>query len=212
MSAEEITLFPYATRVPTALDEGGRAEIAEGDHAKTGLLGRMDNPVHLQWEDEGRSLRPATPLWAWGILAAAVFAVSSAGVVFALMKEVPPVTLAAWRLQLTSVFLGVGASAQLRRMPPEQRQRTLRSAALLAASGSALALHFGAWVASVELTSLTHSLLFVSATPILLAAGTWALHRPISTGERAGMHWAASGRAGGLLFFLIFLDTLVKTA
>lgn len=182
--SEEIDVDDTASA--RARSEGDRAAIAHADHAETGLLlGGLESEklAHLQWDDEALG-RPATPLWAWGVLVAAVFAVSSAGVVFALMREVPPVTLAAWRLQITSVLLGVGAAVQLRRMAPEERHRALRSAALLAASGTALALHFGAWVASLETTSLTHSLLFVSATPILLAAGAWILRRPISNGEQ----------------------------
>ncbi len=56
-----------------------------------------------------------------------VFAVSSAAVVFAMMSEVPAITLAAWRLQLTSVLLGIGATVQLLGMPPEDRRRTAQS-------------------------------------------------------------------------------------
>lgn len=56
-----------------------------------------------------------------------VFAVSSAAVVFAMMSEVPAITLAAWRLQLTSVLLGFGAAVQLLGMPPEDRKRTAQS-------------------------------------------------------------------------------------
>ena len=58
---------------------------------------------------------------------AQVCAVSSAAVAFALMSEVPPITLAAWRLQLTAVLLGIGAAVQLRGMPPDDRRRTLAS-------------------------------------------------------------------------------------
>ncbi|PRW45144.1 Permeases of the drug metabolite transporter family permease component [Chlorella sorokiniana] len=113
-----------------------------------------------------------------------------------MMGDVPPITLAAWRLQLTSVLLGIGAAVQLCGMPPEDRQRTAQSAGLLAASGVCLALHFGTWVYSVQATSLTHSLLFVSATPLFLAGGTWLLGRPISAGELGG---TAVGLAGGVL-------------
>ena len=122
-----------------------------------------------------------------------VLAVSSAGVTFSMLKEVPPLTLAAWRLQLTSVLLGVGAAAQGWRMPREKRRLVLEQSWLLAASGSFLCLHFGAWVYSVETTSLTHSLLFVSATPLFLAAGAWLLRKPISRGELAGTGLGALG-------------------
>lgn len=69
-------------------------------------------------------------------------------------------------------------------------------AGLLAASGVCLAFHFGLWVYSVQATSLTHSLLFVSATPLFLAGGTCLLGRPISAGELGG---TAVGLAGGVL-------------
>lgn len=35
---------------------------------------------------------------------------------YSLMEEVPAITLAAWRLQLTSVLLGLGAAVQWRGM------------------------------------------------------------------------------------------------
>eukprot|EP00887_Chlorella_sp_A99_P004149 scaffold23.g4149.t1 len=68
------------------------------------------------------------------------------------------------------------AGVCVRSMASDVRALTLRkvsgrrhgTSGLLALSGSALAVHFGSWVWSVEHTSLTHSLLFVSATPLLL--------------------------------------------
>jgi hypothetical protein len=45
-----------------------------------------------------------------------------------------------------------------------------------------LGLHFGFWVWGILHTSLTHALLFVCITPVLIAAGMWALRKPISTG------------------------------
>jgi hypothetical protein len=73
---------------------------------------------------------PNTPWWAWLLLIAAVFAVSSAGVVFSFMKDVPPLTLAAWRLQLTSVYLIAGAAWQYARMPPEHKLQLLQSVSM----------------------------------------------------------------------------------
>lgn len=186
-----------------------------------------------------------------------VLAVSSAGVVFALMPDVPFLTLAGWRLQSSSVIMGVLAVYQFWRMPVEARQETLRQVSavlprlalcsgshapacspckcaarllplpcsynspysgcrppciclpkpcmhalsaylrlshqlphcvqglLLGVSGSCLAGHFGSWVYSVQHTSLSHSLLFVSATPLILAGGAWLLRKPISRGALA---------------------------
>eukprot|EP00959_Pyramimonas_sp_CCMP1952_P458397 9476552-Pyramimonas_sp.AAC.1 len=78
-------------------------------------------------------------------------------------------------------------------MPPEQRARlwscappegdgslacsgALRNPVLIMlASGLCLAVHFGGWVWGIAHTSLPHSLLFVSATPVLIAAGIYSL-------------------------------------
>ena len=45
-----------------------------------------------------------------------VLAVSSAATAFSKVNDVPAITLAAWRLQLTSVLLGLGAAWQWRAM------------------------------------------------------------------------------------------------
>ena len=79
-----------------------------------------------------------------------VCADSSAGVVFTLLAEVPALTLAAWRLQLTGALLSLGAALQLLRMPAGERRRVWQSSLWLAGSGSALAVHFGAWVWSTQ--------------------------------------------------------------
>ena len=54
------------------------------------------------------------------------------------------------------------------------------------ASGTFLALHFACWVWSIDHTSLPHALLFVSSTPIAVAAGMLLLRKPISLG--AALH------------------------
>ena len=47
-----------------------------------------------------------------------VFAVSSAGAVFKLMGAVPPLSLAAWRLQLTTLLLLPGCVVNFRGLTP----------------------------------------------------------------------------------------------
>jgi drug/metabolite transporter (DMT)-like permease len=129
-----------------------------------------------------------------------VLAVSSAATAFESVREVPPLTLAAWRLQLTSVLLGCGAAYQWRGMSQDERLHTLHKWRWLAGSGVFLAVHFGAWVWGLEHTSLTHSLVFVSFTPVLLAAGQFALRHPVSKGELIGSAVALLGgifMAGG---------------
>ena len=81
-------------------------------------------------------------------------------------------------------------------MPAADRARLAGAAPLLAAGGASLAVHFGTWVYSLQATSVTHSLLFVSATPLFLALLSLALREPISRGELAGV---ALGTAGCVL-------------
>jgi drug/metabolite transporter (DMT)-like permease len=139
----------------------------------------------------------AAPWWCWPILAASVLAVSSAAVVFATMSAVPAVTLAAWRLQLTAAFLLFGAAVQYRRADARTRAHTLASAPLLAASGGWLALHFALWVASLQLTSLPHSVLIISLSPVLLVLHARLVGGPgaVAPGEAWGVALAAAGAA-----------------
>ena len=76
------------------------------------------------------------------------------------------------------------------RQDTEERAKALRSWRMLLGSGACLAVHFGAWVWGLQHTSLTHSLLFVSATPILLAGWAWLSRQPISSTEVRGGHCA----------------------
>ena len=115
----------------------------------------------------------STPRWVWGLLVAAVVGVSSAGALFQHVNAVPPLLRASWRLQLTSLVLLPMFLVQLRNMD-EQVGSQYRSATTwrwLFASGVALAAHFGTWVASLDETSLTHSLLFVTAHPLVIVLG-----------------------------------------
>ncbi len=97
---------------------------------------------------------------------AQVLAVSSAAAVFKMMEDVPAITLAAWRLQLTTVLLFMGAAWQWRGMNSDERRQTWQNAHLVAASGVCLAFHFGCWVWGLEHTSLPHAVVLVSTTPV----------------------------------------------
>ncbi|DAC53486.1 MAG TPA: DMT family transporter [Candidatus Poseidoniales archaeon] len=114
-----------------------------------------------------------TPLWVWGLLVAAVFGVSSAGALFQSVDTVPPLLRASWRLQLTAIVLLPLFLQQIATIEPAimEQVKTRRALLLLFASGLALAAHFGAWVASLDQTTLTHSLLFVTAHPLVIVVG-----------------------------------------
>ena len=128
----------------------------------------------------------ATPPWVWLLLAAAVCGVSSAGALFQHVDEVPPVLRASWRLQLTALVLAPLALYQWRGASTELRQRcfTKHNLALVLASGLALGAHFATWVASLDATTLTHSLLFVTAHPLVIVLGMAVFSRRLTSVRR----------------------------
>ena len=125
----------------------------------------------------------STPGWVWGLLVAAVVGVSSAGALFQHVDAVPPLLRASWRLQLTALVLLPLFLYQWRTIEADVAQRflTRKTWLLLSASGLALAAHFGAWVASLDETTLTHSLLFVTAHPLVIVIGMFLLAPTIAT-------------------------------
>jgi drug/metabolite transporter (DMT)-like permease len=115
-------------------------------------------------------------LTAWAALVVAILAMSSGGIWFALLDTTPAGLRACWRLFVTSLMLFPGAFVQWRRADPALRRRTLAALPLMLATGAALAVHFVTWSWSVGHTSLTHALLFVSTTPLLLVGWFGARH------------------------------------
>lgn len=132
------------------------------------------------------TVQGATPPWVWLLLAAAVCGVSSAGALFQHVDEVPPVLRASWRLQLTALVLAPLALYQWRGASAELRQRcfTKPNLALVLASGLALGAHFATWVASLDATTLTHSLLFVTAHPLVIVLGMAIVSRRLTSVRR----------------------------
>jgi len=108
----------------------------------------------------------ATPMFAWALLGVALLAVSSAGVVLQSMSEVPPLLRASWRMQGTALILLPGFVYQFTKM--DRGSISTRDWQVILASSTFLSIHFGAWVWSLDHTSLVHSLLFVSIHPLVL--------------------------------------------
>lgn len=153
------------------------------------------------------SQSPKAPLWVWGLLVAAVCGVSSAGALFQHVDSVPPLLRASWRLQLTSLVLAPFFIFQWIQQNDSVKSRMFEQKTLiiLSLSGCALALHFGSWVASLDATSLTHSLLFVTAHPLIIIVGMGFLgtffigHRLPNRRETLGAIIGFSGAALTLL-------------
>lgn len=129
--------------------------------------------------------------WPWIALAISVCAMSSGGVWFALIRSTPPLLKACWRLTLTAILQLPGFIRDYRRHISTSvlRQRWFESVPLLGVTGVILAVHFDAWSWSVDHTSLTHSLLFVSTTPLILVA--WMSLRWILAAKCIQSHSAA---------------------
>ena len=141
------------------------------------------------------------PLHAWLIMSVALFAVSSAGAVFEMIEDVGGLSKAAWRLQATSLVLLPGFMVQYARAEESLKLQWKNSMHLLTASGICLALHFGTWLMSLDRTTLTHSLLFVTAHPLVIIIGLWLLRKPAtkiqSIGALVGFIGAAVVVGGG---------------
>jgi len=129
-----------------------------------------------------------TPPLVWGLLAAGVVGVSSAGAILSHVDSVPPLMRASWRLQITVLMLLPFAIWQYRQMEISQKKKLTekKTVLILAGSGIALAAHFGTWVTSLDHTSLAHSLLFVTSHPIIIVIGTAIFVRKPHTLETAG--------------------------
>lgn len=127
----------------------------------------------------------------WVILVCSVVAVSSAGAVFQLIDEVPPLLRASWRLQLTSLLLlplFLYQYVKFKNDEPDLSEKLYSKEVIVITlfSGICLWIHFGSWVWSLDQTSLTHSLLFVTAHPLVIVIGMLVLRKSITRLEMSG--------------------------
>ena len=141
--------------------------------------------------------RRAAPLWVFPVLALSVVAMSSGGLWFALLRETPPALKAAWRLIATAAlqlgpFLYEAAAAPAAKVPGFAA-RWRAHVPVMVLAGVFLAVHFVAWSWSISHTSLTHSLLLVWTTPLIMVAAmalrhaaSRALSPPAALAEVAG--------------------------
>jgi drug/metabolite transporter (DMT)-like permease len=125
-----------------------------------------------------------------GGVMAGVVCVSFAAI-FIRAAGAPALSTAAWRLIVAGTPLGLGA-LWLRR--EELRSLPGRQWALVVAAGVALALHFGTWIASLELTSVASSVALVTTQPVWVAIlSRMFLREPIGARLAAGIGLALLG-------------------
>lgn len=126
-------------------------------------------------------------------LAIGVIAVSFAAlfVRFAQAEAMPVLTIAAWRLIFACSFLLLYSWATCR---AEILSVSRREAGLMACSGVFLGLHFAAWIASLDYTSVASSAVLVSMGPLFVALASWLfLREPPSRKTILGLLLAATG-------------------
>lgn len=123
-------------------------------------------------------------------LVLAVLAVSTAAVLIKACA-VPSLGVAAWRLTLASLFFL--ALCAVRRHPVLQgfERRDLHLAVL---AGLFLGAHFGTWIASLEYTSVTSSVVLVCTVPLWVGLGSaFILREPPSRWLWQGLALALAG-------------------
>jgi drug/metabolite transporter (DMT)-like permease len=98
------------------------------------------------------------------ILFLAILAVSTASLLIRFaQRDVPSLVIAAYRLALASIITGV---ITLPRYHEEIKALNGNQFLLIILSGIFLAFHFAAWITSLELTTVTSSVVLVTTTPI----------------------------------------------
>ena len=145
--------------------------------------------------------RGSIPAHVWLVLGVAICGVSSAGAIFTHVDDIPPLLRASWRLQLTALILAPLALWQFKSIDVETKSKLfeMSTGKIILASGAFLALHFGFWVTSLDYTSLTHSLLFVTAHPLVILIGMFLFVRRPNRMELVGGIAAFSGAAISML-------------
>ncbi len=103
----------------------------------------------------------------------AIIAVSTAAVLIRL-SDSHPVTIAFWRLFLSTVLLSPFAVTHLKR---DYGQLTRRTVLYLVAVGFVLALHFALWIWSFQYTGVASSVVLVTTHPIFVAFISYLLFK-----------------------------------
>lgn len=125
-------------------------------------------------------------------LGLAILAVSAASILIRMaQQEAPSLVIAAYRLGFATVLL---APAALGRRWGEIRALSWKALGGLALAGAFLALHFAAWITSLEHTSVAISSVLVTTTPLWVALlSTLALGERLPRGVVLGLGAALAG-------------------
>lgn len=107
------------------------------------------------------------PPGVWVALVVGLASYGSSAVLIRAAGPVEPLALATWRTAFVALMLAPPALARAR---GEMRRMAPRSLALIGVSGVLLGLHFSAWIASVQLTTVAAAAVLVTTTPLWVGA------------------------------------------
>lgn len=161
---------------------------------------------------------PSRPALATG-LGAAVLAISSAALFILLAAPLPPLVIAAGRVAVTAMALALLGWSQWR--PAAAALRRGRVQLRIVVAAALLAVHFGAWIASLSMTTVPRSVTLVATQPLVAGllgrllgdrasprlyvgalvavVGTLVM---VSDGEGGGLSFTASFNGGDALALL----------
>jgi drug/metabolite transporter (DMT)-like permease len=109
------------------------------------------------------------------VLLIGILAVSAASILIRnAQTTAPSLVIAFYRMAIASLVV---VPVALRRHQDDLRKLQTTEWLLAAASGVFLALHFAAWVTSLEYTSVTSSVVLDATSPLWVAIGSWLLLR-----------------------------------
>lgn len=126
-------------------------------------------------------------IWAIPLLVVAALAVSSAATAFELVIGVSGALKAAWRLQVCSYALLILQTYDWIYRRDECRRMWEEGWRYILGCGALLGLHFVLFAASLEETSIAHSLILVSTSPIALILYSLATGKPTYKWEVVGV-------------------------
>jgi drug/metabolite transporter (DMT)-like permease len=117
----------------------------------------------------------------------------STGAILVRLAQAPPLAVAFYRVALASLILvPLAAGPALRSWPGLSTRQRLA----LLGSGTALALHFATWIASLSYTSVASSVLLVNTAPLFtLVLSRLVLREPVRRGVVAAIGLALCGAA-----------------
>ena len=116
-----------------------------------------------------------------------VLLISSAASAFQAITVVGPYMKACWRVELNSFAFFVMFALSWDKHSDEHKIFIRKNWITLIFSGVALAAYFSLWTLSLDITSVAHSLLFLSSTPLLIAIQRIILRQGINLIEIIGV-------------------------